>query len=556
LVRIVASPVKHPGYQRTKCEIIFPVVIKKILIEGYRAFGKLNVCPNSGMNIIVGDNETGKSTLLEGIGLALTGRLNGRWASEELNPFWFHQPNVTAFFDKFGSEEAIPPPEIEIELYLESEEPDVQRMRGVHNSHKEDCPGIRLHIKPADDYAAEFQAYMDDDCPHVLPTEYYEVVWKDFNDMPIRQRPQVLGVSFIDSRTIRSSTGVDYHTRQILGSFLDTRERAAVAVAHRKARHQITTDALGSVNTQMAQDSGSLHETSIGLAMDQSARASWESGVVPQVAEIPFAMIGQGQQAAIKVALAMRRRADSARFVLIEEPETHLSYSRLQRLIARIEKLRGDEQQIFVTTHSSYVLNRLGIDKLLLLTNASAARITDLSADTVSYFQRLSGYDTLRLVLANKLVLVEGPSDEMIFQRAFKDTFYNEPAEAGIDIVAMSGITFSRAFELCARLNRPVVALQDNDDRQPDEIREDLQVYLSDDRRMFVGDPSLGTTLEPQLIRANGVDRLKTVLGLRAQDDPATWMPNHKTEAALRILTSTETISFPPYIVEAVESFR
>jgi putative ATP-dependent endonuclease of the OLD family len=262
-------------------------VIKKILIRGYRTFGELNVCPNSGMNIIVGDNETGKSTLLEAIGLALTGRLNGRWASEELNPFWFHQPNVATFFAKFGTDEAILPPEIEIELYLESEEPDVQRMRGVHNSEQEDCPGIRLHIRPAADYAAEFQAYMEDDCPRVLPTEYYDVVWKDFNDMPIRQRPQVLGVSFIDSRTIRSSTGVDYHTRQILGSFLDTRERAAIAVAHRKARHEITTGALGSVNKQMAQDSGSLHETAIGLAMDQSARASWESGVVPQSCRDP-----------------------------------------------------------------------------------------------------------------------------------------------------------------------------------------------------------------------------------------------------------------------------
>jgi putative ATP-dependent endonuclease of the OLD family len=242
--------------------------------------------------------------------------------------------------------------------------------------------------------------------------------------------------------------------------------------------------------------------------------------------------------------------------VLIEEPETHLSYSRLQRLIARIEKLRGDEQQIFVTTHSSYVLNRLGIDKLLLLSNTHTGRITDLSAGTVSYFKHLSGYDTLRLVLAAKLVLVEGPSDEMIFQRAFMDKFGKEPAETGIDIVSMSGITFARAFELCAKLNRPVVALQDNDGRQPDEIRDDMDAYLSDDRKMFVGDPSLGTTLEPQLITANGADRLKTVLGLRAQDDPTTWMPNHKTEAALRILTSSETISFPPYIVEAVESFR
>jgi putative ATP-dependent endonuclease of OLD family len=531
-------------------------MIKRVVIRGYRVFKDFTVSPNTGMNIIVGDNETGKSTLLEAIALGLTGRVNGRWATEELNPFWFHQANVSEFFAKYGTADSIKPPEIEIELYLQSDESDVQRMRGAINSLQEDCPGTRIYIRPDENYAGEFAEYMSADHPGVLPTEFYDVVWRDFNDMPIRRRPKELGVSFIDSRTVRSSAGVDHHTRQILGSFLDTKERAQIAVAHRQARHKITTEALGSLNEQMAKDSEDLHESAIGLAMDQSARASWESGVVPQVAEIPFAMIGQGQQAAIKVALAMRRRADSARFVLIEEPETHLSYSRLQRLVSRIEKLAGAEQQIFVTTHSSYVLNRLGIDNLLLLTESGTVGITDLSPDTVAYFKHLSGYDTLRLVLANKLALVEGPSDEMIFIRAYHDAVGRYPQDDGIDVVSMSGVTFGRALELCAKLERSAVALQDNDGRNPDEILADLEEHLSPDRRVYIGDPALGTTLEPQLITANGVERLKQVLNLRQQDDPTTWMPNHKTEAALRILESYQSICFPPYIRDAVESFR
>ena len=75
----------------------------------------------------------------------------------------------------------------------------------------------------------------------------------------------------------------------------------------------------------MAKDNAALHSR-IGLQMDQSARSGWEGGVVPQVDEIPFAMAGQGQQAMIKVALAMSRTAH-ATFVLIEEPENHLSHT-------------------------------------------------------------------------------------------------------------------------------------------------------------------------------------------------------------------------------------
>jgi putative ATP-dependent endonuclease of the OLD family len=128
--------------------------------------------------------------------------------------------------------------------------------------------------------------------------------------------------------------------------------------------------------------------------MDQSSRASWETGIVPQVDEIPFAMVGQGQQAAIKVALAMSRTSGTSTFILIEEPENHLSHTSLTRLIARIERLAGDDQQLFVTTHSSFVLNRLGVDKLLLLHGGGTSKLDDLDEDTVAYFRKLAGYDT------------------------------------------------------------------------------------------------------------------------------------------------------------------
>ena len=73
-------------------------MIERIIIESYRRFVRLDFEPNRGMNIIVGDNESGSSMLLEAIALALTGKINGRWASEELNPFWFHRPTVLEFF--------------------------------------------------------------------------------------------------------------------------------------------------------------------------------------------------------------------------------------------------------------------------------------------------------------------------------------------------------------------------------------------------------------------------------------------------------------------------
>ena len=75
-------------------------MITKVRICGYRIFREFEFKPNQRLNLIVGGNESGKSTLLEAMILALTGRINGRRASEELNPYWFNTDLVEEFVSK------------------------------------------------------------------------------------------------------------------------------------------------------------------------------------------------------------------------------------------------------------------------------------------------------------------------------------------------------------------------------------------------------------------------------------------------------------------------
>jgi putative ATP-dependent endonuclease of the OLD family len=530
-------------------------MITRVIISGYRCVKHLDFVPHAMTNLVVGANEAGKSTLLEAIALGLTGRINGRWASEELNPFWFHRPSALAYFAQLGAAQ-VALPEISIELYLSPHVDVLQQLRGVHNSQKLDAPGVALRVAPSPDYRHELAAYLAGGPPALVPVEYYAAEWRDFADQPLVRRPKELATSIIDSRTIRSTSGVDYHTREMLSEHLDEKERAEISLAHRASRQQLTQTTLKAVNTRLAKDNAGLHSSPIGLQMDQSARSGWEGGVVPQVDEIPFAMAGQGQQAMIKVALAMSRTAH-ATFVLIEEPENHLSHTSLQRLIARIETLAGDSQQVFIGTHSSFVLNRIGIDKLVLLNDGQATKLSGLTDPTVGYFRKLSGYDTLRLILAEAVVLVEGPSDAIVFERAFRDATGVAPGERGIDVISMSGLTFQRAFELCAQLDRQAIGLQDNDGRTEDEVRAPVTPYLkASERVLYVGGADGGDTLEPQLRTVNSDELLREVLGLAATTDVASWMKNHKTEGALRILDSDQSLRYPTYITDAIAELK
>jgi predicted ATPase len=64
--------------------------ITKAIIKNYRCLENSTVPLNPQLNIIVGNNECGKSTLLEAISLALSGQVNGRPIQTELHPHLFN----------------------------------------------------------------------------------------------------------------------------------------------------------------------------------------------------------------------------------------------------------------------------------------------------------------------------------------------------------------------------------------------------------------------------------------------------------------------------------
>ncbi len=76
--------------------------ISKVNIENYKCFqGEFTLERNPQVNILVGNNESGKSTILEAINLALTGILNGRYLKNELSPSLSGTP-IDATLDVFG----------------------------------------------------------------------------------------------------------------------------------------------------------------------------------------------------------------------------------------------------------------------------------------------------------------------------------------------------------------------------------------------------------------------------------------------------------------------
>jgi putative ATP-dependent endonuclease of the OLD family len=479
-------------------------MIRKISITNYKIFDSFLIECVPDINIVVGDNEAGKSTLLEAINLALTRRLNGRPIDVELTPYLFNKQAVATYLASIRAGKNPPLPRILIELYL-TPHASVDHLCGTNNTADEDTSGIRFELAFDEDYRPEYQKLLEDR-PLIqgLPIEYYKSSWYGFSYEALSARSIGIRTSYIDATTIRLQNGTDQYLHSIINDGLELKERVGLAMAYRQMKEQFSAqDAILQINTRITERRGHITDKALALGIDLTHKGSWETSLTPHLDDIPFQHIGKGDQNALKIMLALERD-DESHVVLIEEPETHLSFTAMNALLSRVAaKCTG--KQIFATTHSAFVLNKLGIDKLVFIRRGRAAFLRDLPAATQEYFRKLPGYDTLRLILARKCILVEGPSDELVVQKAYRLRHGKLPIEDGIDVISVRGLSFTRFLDVARVLKVPTIVVADNDGKHATRIAAKFAPYLGADStiKVFADTDNNCPSLEQQLLRAN-----------------------------------------------------
>jgi len=263
------------------------------------------------------------------------------------------------------------------------------------------------------------------------------------------------------------------------------------------------------------------------------------------------------------------KKSKEASVILIEEPENHLSHSKLNQFVHSIKEHYKDKQ-IILSTHNSFVANKLGLNNLILLNESKTIRLNDLKPETKSFFEKISGYDTLRLILCKKAILVEGDSDELVLQKAYMlENIGKLPIEDGIDVISV-GTSFLRFLEIAEKINTPVVVVTDNDG-DVDAVHKKYENYLGDrakprikicfDSTVDTDDLMPGTkpfnynTLEPKMLKVNCLQNFNKILetDFDRLDELHKYMKQNKTECALKVFDTKEELKFPDYIIEAMK---
>ena len=114
---------------------------------------------------------------------------------------------------------------------------------------------------------------------------------------------------------------------------------------------------------------------------------------------IPNVEDWQGMSLSLIHIYAYSHLKETVKILLIEEPENHLSFQNLQKLVNMLSSNTG--VQVFIGTHSNMIASRLGVDNLHFLDNGQISKLEGLNRDCLLYTSTFPGGP---LILSNAMV--------------------------------------------------------------------------------------------------------------------------------------------------------
>lgn len=532
--------------------------IAKLRIINFKLFQNATIEMNSSVNIFVGENDSGKTTILEALSMVLTGRINGGSVISKLNLDWFNIATRQCFKNSIESGETPELPSIVIEAFFSTpaeEEIGIKKYKGTNNSLHEDTEGVKLEIIFDDQYSDVYKQLLSENKVKDIPVEYYKVVFRSFANPELYYTMTGKKVAVIDTTKKDYGPVLGRFISNSINEYLTEADMTELRHAYRSNRQGFTENQAVQKLNEKLKESHSFEGKTISLNLRESGMDEWKGDMSISLQGIPLENSGFGTQNMFKTEMFLLQNSD-VDILIIEEPETNLSYANMSILISKLANSAG--KQLFISTHSSFVANKLGLQWLHLVANGQTKPFSALGKSTYEYFIKLPGYNTLRILLANKAILVEGPADELIIQRAYIDHYGKQPIEDGIDVVTVDGLAFQRYCDLASLVEKHLTIVTDNDG-DVNAVKNKFEKY-GDSVTLCVEQNNELNTLEPSVLAVNMCcfEEFKAIvycgndIDKRDEKSIKDFMINNKTEWSMRVFNSTQSIQYPTYILNAI----
>ncbi len=205
--------------------------LTKLKIENFKQFRDQEFEFNDDINIIVGDNESGKSTVLEAIEVCLNFLYRGKPLNMELSTDLFNNQCIADYLASDKSQDKLP--SILIEAYLDGN----PELKGNKNSDKTDTQGIFVRIYFDPDLADSYEAFAaEPDKVITLPVELYKIDWYSFAWKRITLHNKKISCLFVDPTRLHPSFGRTKYINSIINAALEKNARSTLNLNYRQLK--------------------------------------------------------------------------------------------------------------------------------------------------------------------------------------------------------------------------------------------------------------------------------------------------------------------------------
>lgn len=519
--------------------------INKIVLHNYRKFVEYEIEFNQEKNIIVGDNEAGKSSILTAIDLAISGN-DTKVRAVGIDNIFNYQATKD-FLDLGKSDRTVANlPIVTVDLYLSNvtDAPNVVDLLGKFKDGMKPSYGLRMLIVPNKELESELKDYLST-FGEVFPYDFYKVEFQTFGNVHYSGYRKFLRHLVIDNSSDRfefATSGFVKDAYQLHVS--DIKERAKLESSYRTHKNTYEGTSLNDINDALEAAEGYRFGIRSGI------RSNLETDLTIYRDKISIDSLGLGERVFIKTKFSLnnKKTKHDPDVVLIEEPENHLSHNKMHRLIDLIKSSK--EAQIFISTHSNMISSRLDLRNCIFIRKDASKPVSlkSLEEGTSIFFEKAPSVSILDFVLADRVLLVEGAAEYILLRKLYHQKFKKYPEDEGIYIASIGGLSFKRYMEIGKLLNIRTGAIRDNDGDTQKNCIDNYAKHTTDKIKVFFDSDADKHTFEKCIYDLNS-EKCDEVFSNRK--DSLLYMLSSKAEAAFYLSELDEDLAIPPYIEEA-----
>lgn len=514
--------------------------IQKIKLHNFKRFGDIEIPCDERLNILIGDNESGKSSILMALDLVCGG---SRSRVETLGlQSLLNAEAVNTFLT--GDRKLQDLPTMYAEIYLNDQ--NIVELNGKCHSEKDPArDGLRLTCQPIDDFGKAIQEILDQDKGN-FPFEYYSIKFETFAGQPYSGYRKFMRHLLIDSSQINNEYATRDYIKTIYEAHVDDSEKFKNQNEYRRHKTRFTEEVLADVNSRLDD-----YEFSIKTG----TKSSLESDLTITEDDIPIESKGKGRQCFIKTEFALKKGTSEHGLdaLLLEEPENHLSHVNMKKLIQKMAE--STEKQLFIATHSNLISTRLDLRKSIMLSNKidTPTLLTHLPEDTAKFFIKAPDNNILEFVLSSNVILVEGDAEYILIDAFYRNRVGSNLESSDIHVISVGGTSFKRFLDLAALLNIKTAVIRDNDGDVQQNCVDNYQDYVSDNIKIFYEKDSKKRTFEFCLYAENkGICDGLFRKGRRTLS-VIEYVLQNKADVAFQLLNNeSQNLAAPGYIDDAI----